>query len=160
MSEELLEQIEKYALEAGTKLEKARKSESTIEVPQEQLKTFLSHLVKDLNVRHLMTITGLDLGERFEVIYHFTQERDTLHVRTPISKTTPVTISVVDIVPGAILYEMEVHDMFGITFQGNPWMNRKLILPDNWPDDLPPPLLKSSKPPEIRKRLGLEAAKQ
>ena len=36
--------------------------------------------------------------------------------------------------------------MFGITFTGNPWINLKLLLPDNWPADLPPPLLKSSKP--------------
>jgi NADH:ubiquinone oxidoreductase subunit C len=51
---------------------------------------------------------------------------------------------------------MEIHDLFGVTFTGNPWINLKLLLPDNWPADLPPPLLKTTKPAEIRKRLHLE----
>jgi NADH:ubiquinone oxidoreductase subunit C len=66
----------------------------------------------------------------------------------------------VDIIPGAILYEMEIHDMFGLTFTGNPWMDKKLLLPDNWPSDLPPPLLKNTDAAEIRKRLGLEVEKK
>jgi NADH:ubiquinone oxidoreductase subunit C len=55
---------------------------------------------------------------------------------------------------------MEIHDMFGVTFTGNPWMDKKLLLPDSWPSDLPPPLLKAVKPADIRKRLGLEAEKK
>jgi NADH:ubiquinone oxidoreductase subunit C len=55
---------------------------------------------------------------------------------------------------------MEIHDLFGVTFTGNPWINQKLLLPDNWPTDLPPPLLKTSKPVEIRKRLQLEAERK
>jgi len=55
---------------------------------------------------------------------------------------------------------MEIHDMFGVTFTGNPWMDRKLLLPDTWPADLPPPLLKTVKSADIRKRLGLEVEKK
>jgi NADH:ubiquinone oxidoreductase subunit C len=66
----------------------------------------------------------------------------------------------VEIVPGAILYEMEIHDMLGVRFEGNPWMDRKLLLPETWPEDLPPPLLKTSKADEIRRRLHLEVVKK
>ena len=107
-----------------------------------------------------MTITGLDLGQNLAITYDFSLEQDTIHVRTFVPKTNPTALSIVDIVPGAILYEMEVHDMFGVEFVGNPWKDRKLLLPEEWPDDLPPPLLKSSKADQIRKRLGLETAKK
>ena len=149
-----------YAEEVGTKLTTLRKNESIVEVGQDNLKTFVSHLVNDLHVHHLMTITGLDLGQNLGITYHFSMECDTIHVRTLVPKTKPVAVSIVDIVPGSILYEMELHDMFGIEFVGNPWKDQKLLLPDDWPNDLPPPLLKSSKADQIRKRLGLEVAKQ
>jgi NADH:ubiquinone oxidoreductase subunit C len=51
---------------------------------------------------------------------------------------------------------MEVHDMFGVKFEGHPWMDRKLLLPDNYPSDLPPPLLKSTSSERIRKAVGIE----
>jgi len=157
---EIVTRLGGYAEEVGTKLTTLRKNESIVEVGQDNLKTFVSHLVNDLHVHHLMTITGLDLGQNLGITYHFSMERDTIHVRTLVPKTKPVAVSIVDIVPGSILYEMEVHDMFGIEFVGNPWKDQKLLLPDDWPNDLPPPLLKSSKADQIRKRLGLEVAKQ
>jgi NADH-quinone oxidoreductase subunit C len=156
---ETITQLEKYAEEVGTKITPLRKNESGIEVAQDRLKPFLTHLVNDANIRHLMTITGLDLGQNLAIIYNFSKERDTIHVRTSVPKTKPETASIVDIVPGAILYEMELHDMFGIDFIGNPWKDQKLLLPDNWPADLPPPLLKTTKTDQIRRRLGLEATK-
>ncbi len=156
---ETLTQLGKYAEEVGTKVIQLRKNESTVEVTQDRLKVFVAHLVNDLHVRHLMTITGLDVGQNLVIIYNFSLERDTIHVKTSVPKTNPQAVSIVDIVPGAILYEMELHDMFGIELIGNPWKDQKLLLPDEWPADLPPPLLKTTKPDQIRRRLGLEAAK-
>ncbi|HYB84166.1 MAG TPA: NADH-quinone oxidoreductase subunit C [archaeon] len=156
---ETLAQLGKYAEEIGTKVSPLRKNESVIEVSQERLKPFIAHVVNDLYIRHLMTITGLDLGQNLGIIYHFSKERDTIHVRTSIPKSKPEAVSIIDLVPGAILYEMELHDMFGIEFIGNPWKERKLLLPEDWPADLPPPLLKTTKADQIRKRLGLEVAK-
>lgn len=152
-------QLGKYAEEAGAKVTSLRKNESVVEVSQDRLKELLGHLVNDLHVRHLMTITGLDLGQNLAITYDFSLARDTIHVRTLVPKTKPVATSIVEIVPGAILYEMEVHDMFGIDFVGNPWKDQRLLLPDDWPLDLPPPLLKTTKANQIRVRLGLEAAK-
>jgi len=158
MSETLV-QLEKFAEEMGTKVTSLRKNESMIEISQERLKPFIARVVVDSHVRHLMTITGLDLGQNLGIIYHFSKERDTIHVRTTVPKAKPEAVSIVDLVPGAILYEMELHDMFGIEFIGNPWKERKLLLPEDWPADLPPPLLKTTKADQIRKRLGLEAVK-
>jgi NADH:ubiquinone oxidoreductase subunit C len=160
VSEVFIQRIEKLATDTKTRVNKPRRGETFVEVDQNNVRDFISRLIDEVHVLHLSTITGLDLGQNFGVIYHFTYERDWVQVKTFISKTAPTTKSIVDLVPGAILYEMEVHDMFGITFEGNPWINQKLLLPDNWPPDLPPPLLKTSKPAEIRKRLQLEVEKK
>jgi NADH:ubiquinone oxidoreductase subunit C len=133
-----------------------RKGEVMVEVDQGNVKGFVAHLVNDLRISHLSTMTGLDLGQNIGIIYHFSRDKDMVNVKTFVPKAQPIAVSIVDIVPGAILYEMEIHDMFGATFEGNPWMDRKLLLPDTWPPSLPPPLLKSSKPAEIRRTLGLE----
>ena len=156
---EVITQLGKYAEEAGTTVNSLRKEESLVEVSQDHLKAFLTQLVNDLRVTHLMTITGLDLGQNLGITYNFSKEREIINVRTIVPKTNPKALSIVDIVPGAILYEMELQDMFGLEFIGNPWKNQKLLLPDEWPADLPAPLLKTSKADQIRRRLGLEAAK-
>ena len=156
MSEVLLQQLKKYAADANGKFTVLRKGEVTVDVDQGNVKGFISHIVSDLRIRHLSTMTGLDLGQNIGIIYHFSRGKDMIDVKTIVPKTQPTAVSIVDIIPGAILYEMEIHDMFGANFEGNPWMDRKLLLPDTWPADLPPPLLKSSKPDEIRKRLHLE----
>jgi NADH-quinone oxidoreductase subunit C len=157
MSEVFHQRIESCAAEAKTKLTQLHEHESLVEVEQNYLKQFISRIWNEGISRHLSTITGLDLGQRIGIVYHFWQNKDTLHVRTTVQKTSSTAISVVDIIPGAILYEMEIHDLFGVTFVDNPWMDKKLLLPDAWPNDLPPPLLKTAKSTEIRKRLKLEA---
>jgi NADH:ubiquinone oxidoreductase subunit C len=160
MSEVLVQQIEKLAAEQQAKCTQLRKGETMIEIDQTQVKTFVKRLVTETLARHLSTITGLDLGQNIGIIYHFWHERNTIHVKTTVPKEKPTALSIVDIVPGAILYEMEIHEMFGVEFTGNPWMDRKLLLPDTWPKDLPPPLLKTVKPADIRKRLGLEVERK
>jgi len=160
VSEVFLQRVESYANEAKAKITQLRKGETLVEVDQKNLKSFISHIVNDMSIRQLMTITGLDLGQNIGVIYHFTHETDTLHVRTLVPKTDTTAYSIVEIVPGAILYEMEIHDMLGVRFEGNPWMDRKLLLPETWPEDLAPPLLKTSKADEIRRRLHLESVKK
>jgi NADH:ubiquinone oxidoreductase subunit C len=156
MSEVLLQQLKKQAEEANGKFAVMRKGEVVVEVDQGNIKGFISRLVNDLRISHLSTMTGLDLGQNIVIIYHFSRDKDMINVKTSVPKTQPTAVSIVGIIPGAILYEMEIHDMFGANFEGNPWMDRKLLLPDTWPADLAPPLLKSSKPAEIRKRLHLE----
>jgi NADH:ubiquinone oxidoreductase subunit C len=157
MSEIFLQRIESCAVGAKTKVVQLREHELLTEVEQDYVKQFVLKLWNDGITRRLITITGLDLGQKIGIVYHFWQNEDKLHVRTTVPKTNPTALSIVEIIPGAILYEMEIHDLFGVTFVGNPWMDKKLLLPETWPDDLPPPLLKTSKPTEIRKRLKLEA---
>ena len=101
---------------------------------------------------HLVTITGLDEGGAIGLIYHLARPGGgVVHVKTSVPKggAAPTAMGVF---PGAYIYEMEVHDMFGLRFQGNPHMGRRLLLPDCYPED-EPPLLKSTDPLRVRERL-------
>lgn len=98
-----------------------------------------THVKKELGVYFLAAITGLDLENKFGVFYHFqVSNAGLISFRVPVPKDKPVIKSIVDIIPGALLYEMEVHDLFGVIFEGNPWMDRKLVLPDDWPEGVYP----------------------
>jgi membrane-bound hydrogenase subunit beta len=82
---------------------------------------------------YLATITGLDKGESFELLYHFASPVVSLTVRTSIPRTEPRLPSICAVIPGAIFYEREIQEMFGITMEGIP-DTRRLNLPDDWPD--------------------------
>ena len=76
----------------------------------------------------------MDKGEAFELLYHFANAHTCLTVRTEIPRSAPRVPSVTPIIPGAVLYEREIQDMFGIVVEGlsDP---RPLIVPDDWPPE-------------------------
>jgi len=59
-----------------------------------------------------------------------------LQVRTRIDRDNPVFTTVTNIYPGAKYYERDVHEFFGVEFEGNPDSYKQLFL-ENW-DDMPP----------------------
>lgn len=127
-----------------------------IQVNSENIEPALGILVEQLKIKHLSTITGLDLGDGIGLDYEFSEANLIIAIRTILPKTNLKIKTATKTIPGAILYEMEIHDMFGVVFQDHPWMDRKLLLPDNYPADMPPPLLKTSSSEKIRKAVGIE----
>ena len=51
-----------------------------------------------------------------------------------IPKAEPRVPSITPVIPGAILYEREIQDMFGIVVEDLP-DPRPLVLPDDWPPE-------------------------
>jgi len=94
-------------------------------------------LLKEFEEIGLSTITGVDLGERIEVNYHFHTSKAAITVRIYLPTDRLETESLVDIVPAANLYEREVFDLFGVKFSGHPNLVR-LLLPENWKKDVHP----------------------
>ncbi len=91
-----------------------------------------------------VTMTCVDLGDAFDVLYHFDKnyELSTLRLRLPKGETLP---SVSGLVFAAVLVENEIKDLFGIAvtglaidYQGH------FILADGAPTA---PLLKNPPPP-------------
>lgn len=98
---------------------------------------------------HISTITGLDTGRGLEVLYHLDRMGSLITVRVDIPYDDPKLPSITDIIPGAVLYEGEVRDLFGVSFEGNPYP-KPIVLPDGWPEGFHP-LRKVYKVDDIRK---------
>lgn len=129
---------------------------AAIEVPAQTLGEACRMVSLIPGFYHLSTVTGVDDGDSIEVQYHFWKGTEFVSVIVHVPKTEPTLQSVCGEIPAAIMYEAEVHDMLGVNFRGNPLAGRKLLLPDNYPKDAPPPLRKEANPEEIRKMMGLE----
>ncbi len=91
-------------------------------------------LLRDnLGMTHLSTISGVDKGETFEILYHFSIPEADLNLRTEIPKDKPHLPSITSVIPGAILYEREIQEMFGLIVDDIP-DKRRLLLSDDWPE--------------------------
>ncbi|MDH5747138.1 MAG: NADH-quinone oxidoreductase subunit C [Candidatus Bathyarchaeota archaeon] len=107
-------------------------------IKKDALKDAVKYLVKDLEFKHLSTITGVDLGGEIEVIYHMAYKGSiVLSIRLTVSEKNPSVPTITDLIPGAVLYEREVHDLFGVNFEGHPDLS-PLVLPEGWPQGVYP----------------------
>ncbi|HBF39939.1 MAG TPA: proton-conducting membrane transporter [Firmicutes bacterium] len=89
--------------------------------------------LKNSGVHFLGTITGVDSGEKFEVIYHlYNDDGIVLNMKTFTPRTDPKVPTVTTVFSGAFLYERELMDLLGIDVEGTP-PNRRYPLPDDWP---------------------------
>ncbi len=90
--------------------------------------------LRDNGVYHISTITATDVGEEFEIIYHFDcGDGVVLNMRYNLPKGDGGISTITDIYPGAEFYERELIDMFGIDVEDHP-DPRRLYMADNWPE--------------------------
>ena len=138
-SEEILVQdlIKKFSFLEG-KCNIARVRRIFVDVKAEDILDVLSFSEKSLQFTMLPAITGLDIGDEYQVIYHLANEKGMmLNLKTNIPKSNPVIKTVTGIFQGATLYERELKDMFGIIVEGL-GEGRRYPLPDGWPEDQHP----------------------
>jgi Ni,Fe-hydrogenase III component G len=88
--------------------------------------------LRDNDLKHLTTITGVDRGEVIEIIYHIHCGEALLNLKLALPKTDLEIETITDIFPGAILYERELMEMLGVQVKGHP-DPRRLFLSDDWP---------------------------
>jgi Ni,Fe-hydrogenase III component G len=100
-------------------------------------------------------ITGLDVGQDIAILYHFWQGKRFIQVRTQVPKSAPRLKSITGTLAASVIYEAEIQDLLGVAFEGNPFLGKKVMLPDIYPPDAPPPLRKDSDPAKIRKMMEL-----
>jgi NADH-quinone oxidoreductase subunit C len=90
----------------------------------------------ELQFKFLADLTAVDRHPqelRFETVYHLLSlklnERLRLKVRLP--GTDPRVESMVAVWPAANAFEREVFDLFGIVFEGHPYLER-ILMPEDW----------------------------
>lgn len=135
---EIVEKLKNFLKENLVRATVLRERRIFVYIKKDVLKEAVEYLVKDLKFKHLSTITGVDLGGKIEVIYHLAYEGSiVLSIRLTVSEENPSVPTITDLIPGAVLYEREVHDLFGVNFEGHPNLS-PLVLPEGWPQGVYP----------------------
>jgi NADH-quinone oxidoreductase subunit C len=70
---------------------------------------------------------------RFEVIYHLFSipNKERVRLKVKLNGDAPALDSVTSVWPGANYFEREVFDLFGVRFNGHPYL-RRIQMPENW----------------------------
>jgi len=126
-------QLEDKILEA----QKVRPERIFIKVNPDVHKDALKILLQEDENAGISAITGVDLKDNIELMYHVRTRGTIVTVRTEVCKENATIESITDLIPGADFHERETADLFGVTFRGHPNPAR-LILPENWPGNLFP----------------------
>ncbi|NOQ55888.1 MAG: hypothetical protein GQ477_03735 [Nanohaloarchaea archaeon] len=88
-------------------------------------------ILKDNNITHISSITGIDTKKEIEIIYHFSKDKTTINIKTEINRDTPETETITKEFPGALLFEKELAEMLGVTIKGI--KHEHLVLSDRSP---------------------------
>ena len=153
--EEIAENLKMFLRENLIELKIPRERRVFLQIKKDALRETIDHLVNVFKIRHLSTITGVDLVSEIGVIYHFSYENSLiLSLSITVSKENPVASTITDLIPGAVLYEREVHDLLGVRFEGHPDLS-PLILPEGWPEGVYP-LRKDCKLKELQELTSVE----
>ncbi|MDI6855976.1 MAG: NADH-quinone oxidoreductase subunit C [Candidatus Thermoplasmatota archaeon] len=92
---------------------------------------------------HLAVVSGNDLGESIELIYHFSVnygehlKEISLNLCVELPKSDLKIESICDLIPGALITEREKEEMFGITIENIP-DKRRIFLPEDFPEGIYP----------------------
>jgi Ni,Fe-hydrogenase III component G len=118
-----------------------RERRATIRIKTEKLREAVTYLKEKEGLFHLATISGVDLGDEREIVYHLNKKDLILNLKVRVPASNPVVPSITSIINGAILYEREVNDLIGVYPEGHP-NPKRLVLSDDWPDGINPLLKK------------------
>ncbi len=90
----------------------------------------------DLQFNFLSDVTCLDWypsEPRFEVVYHLLSipKKWRVRLKVRLAGDDPRVESITSVWPAANFFEREVFDLFGIHFEGHPYL-RRIMMPENW----------------------------
>lgn len=134
--DQLLEELK------GVEFRRKRVRRVRVDVTADALPALLEFLQGRASYIHLSAISCVDWPEQsqFELVYHLWsyESHGLISVHTRIPRSPGVYVSVYDIYTPAAFFERDIHEMFGVYFEGSPSME-KFILTE-W--DGPPPMRK------------------
>lgn len=114
------------------------RDEMTIYVPREMIRQAAALLKDDpaCPFNYLSDITCVDWQPsepRFEVIYHLLSipHKERVRLKVRLSGENPALDSLTSVWPGANYFEREVFDLFGVRFNGHPYL-RRIMMPEQW----------------------------
>jgi NADH-quinone oxidoreductase subunit C len=106
--------------------------EITLTVAPEAIVEVVTALRDDPQLRFIsfVDLCGVDWPERekrFDVVYHFLSPTKNHRIRIKVEADADTAVpSISDVFPGAVWFEREAYDLYGILFSGNPDFRRIL----------------------------------
>ena len=114
------------------------RNEVTIYVPGAAIREVCALLRDDDELRYnfLSDITCVDWypsEPRFEVVYTLLSIPNKRHLRLKVQLPgdNPVVPSLISVWPSCNYFEREVFDLFGVRFEGHPYL-RRILMPEDW----------------------------
>lgn len=115
-------------------VEAAARNRIRVRIRAANLRDALQRALDRLRCDHLVHLAAVDNGKMFELHYHLTGgHRTVITLVVELPRDDPRIASVHDLLPPAGLAERQIHDFFGIVFEGHPGL-RRVILNDEWPE--------------------------
>jgi membrane-bound hydrogenase subunit beta len=114
-----------------------------IEVKRSAFRNAVEHIFHLQKYPHLAIISSSDLGDKVELIYHFTiyygyhLEELSLGLRIKLPKGDLKIPTITDLIPGAIFTERETQEMMGVEVEGIP-DGRRLFIAEDVPEGVYP----------------------
>jgi len=136
MNEEITAKLKEHLKEAFIEAVAPREGRLTVELSKECLLQAAEYLCREYDAR-LVTISATDLGLDIQLLYHFSIPKLLVNLKTIAPKEDLRIVSLTPSIFGANWIEREIHDLFGVEFEGHP-DPRRLILSYEWPRDNTP----------------------
>lgn len=106
-----------------------------VHIRKEALPEIANYFLDELNYRFVIA-TGMVADEGFEILYHFSDDRQGYVVSLLVSldRKKPEIESLANLINAANWIEREIHELFGIKFINHPNLT-KLISDGNWKEE-------------------------
>lgn len=118
---------------------KTSEKRAYLDIYPKDIAELVRYVFKDMHFR-FNTASGVDDFDALEILYHFSHDPSgiVLSLRAMIKdKNDPHVDTITTITKSAWWIERELHELFGIEFNGNTDL-RPLLLPDDWPKGVYP----------------------
>ncbi|MDD5427822.1 MAG: NADH-quinone oxidoreductase subunit C [Candidatus Omnitrophica bacterium] len=121
------------------KAEKKNEKRAYVDIYPKDIVLLTKYMFKELGLRFAIA-TAVDDFDAIEVLYHFAEDASgfVVSLRAIIKeKEDPHIDTITGVTRSAWWIEREMHELFGIHFDGNTDL-RPLLLPDDWPTGVYP----------------------
>ncbi len=121
------------------KVDKKSEKRVYVDIAPQDIVELTKHLLKEAHLRFNIA-SAVDDFDAIEILYHFALDDSgsIITLRAPIKdKNDPHIDTITTVTRSAWWIEREIHELFGVHFNGNKDL-RTLLLPDDWPQGVYP----------------------
>ena len=137
--EDLLKNIQDKFGSKVLKVDKKNDNRAYVDIYPKDIIEFTKYIFTDLGLRFNIA-TAVDDFDAIEILYHFAKDDSgfVVSIRAILAeKEDPHIDTITGVTKSAWWIEREIHELFGVHFDGNSDL-RPLLLPDDWPKGVYP----------------------